>query len=109
VGLVHAALASHARTVTLADRRHEAVWGLLSARDARESAQDGVRQSIGTEQSVEAEAILRDRQQAYERAERALESLEAAWAERKQSLHELEAAGASVGVPAPRGGANGGR
>lgn len=106
VGLVHAALASHARTVMLSERRADAIWSLMRARDALTSAQDGVSHTIGTEQSVEAEAICRQRQQEYDRAERTLQSVEAAWQERRQTLTELEAAGASVGAPTRNGGAN---
>jgi hypothetical protein len=99
VGIAGAALASHARTITLAERRVEAVWTMLAARDALAEAEQGLAATIGTEQSVVAEAQCRERRIAYERAERALQSVEAAWAERLESVREL--------VTATQGGANG--
>lgn len=110
VGLVHATLASHQRTVSLAERRVEAVWGMLSARDALQAAEAGLAQTAGTQQSVEAETLRLRAVAAYERADRALQVIEAAWAERMESVRELAGAGASVGAPVDtNGGANGQR
>lgn len=101
-GLIAAVLSSHARTVTLANRRTEAVWQLMKARDAMSEARQGVASTMGTEQSVIAETQLAARRQDYERAERTLQSLEAAWAERQTAAAELMTAGRPV-----NGGANG--
>lgn len=108
VGLVHAALASHARTVTLAERRYEAVWTLFSAREQLHNAERGEQQTRGTEQSIEADGLLQEARQALKRAEMALAALDAAWGERREALGELERAGASVGAPVGRGGATNG-
>jgi hypothetical protein len=106
VGLVHAALASHQRTVTLAERRVEALWAMLRAREAYEQALRGVEQTLGTQGSLDADEQARERLVEFQEAERALQAVEAAWAERLQALRELESAGASVGVPGPDGGAH---
>lgn len=104
-GLVAAVLSSHARTVMLANRRTEAVWSLLKCRDALAEAQQGVASTMGTEQSVIAEAQMAERRREYERAERTLQSLEAAWAERQQAAAELVSAGRPTLTV--NGGANG--
>jgi hypothetical protein len=105
VGLMRAVLSSHARTVTLAERRVEAVWALLGAREALEAAQAGADATVGTEASVGAAENLLQRRTAYERAERALQSVEAAWAERVVAVQELSHAGEA---PARNGGATNG-
>lgn len=102
-GLVQAVLSSHRRTVMLADTRVAALWAMLSAKEAMEQAAAGAVATVGTADSVSAQeqAILRRIE--FERAERALQSVEAAWSERKVAATELEAAGG----PARNGGANG--
>jgi hypothetical protein len=109
VGLVQAALSSHRRTVTLGERRVEAIWSLLAARDALAQAEAGAAATVGTEASVAADENVLRRRSEYERAERALASLEAAWAERLVAVRELEQAGGVKQEPVQRGGANGTR
>jgi hypothetical protein len=104
VGLVRAVLASHARTLTLAERRVDAIWGALKSKEALDAALAGHEATLGTAESVgAAENVIRRRSE-YERAERALQSVEAAWAERRMAVQELEQAGET---PGRNGGANG--
>lgn len=104
-GLVQAVLASHRRTVLLADRRVELLWGMLAAKEAMEAAEAGAAATQGTLASpgAQEQAILRRSE--FERAERALQAVESAWSERKVVAAELE----SAGGPATNGGANGRR
>jgi hypothetical protein len=99
VGLVHAALASHNRTVKLAQRRVDSLWAMLAARERYEQALRGVEQTAGSADSVGAEELCQAARAAYTRTEAALQAVEAAWAERLEVLRELESAGASVGAP----------
>ena len=82
----------------LAERRVEAIWAMLQARDALAEAQGGVAATVGTEASVAADENLIRRRSEYERAERALQSVEAAWAERLVVARELEQAGGANGT-----------
>lgn len=97
VGLVRAVLSSHARTWTLAERRVEAIWTVLKAKEELDGAQAGVEATVGTEASMGAAENLIRRRSEYERAERALQSVEAAWAERRVSVQELAQAGQTPG------------
>jgi hypothetical protein len=110
VGLVQAALRSHLRTVTLAQRRVEAVWAVIGARDAVAAAEAGLAVLVGVEGSVAADELLRQRRREQDSAERALTAVEAAWEERLVSVEELKQA-ASPGHAAVQrgGGANGTR
>jgi hypothetical protein len=91
-GLSQAVWQAFGRMVVLAERRVDAVWELVSAREAFAGARAGVEQTKGTQQSVEAEALAQDRRAALAAAERALQTLEAAWAERKVAVTELQRA-----------------
>lgn len=102
VGLVSAVIASHRRTLALGDARVDAIWQMMAAREKAKNAEAGVQATIGTEASAAAQEnaiLLRERARA---AERALQSVEAAWAERQHVAAELEAAGGPA-----NGGANG--
>jgi hypothetical protein len=104
LGLSQAVWQAFGRMVVLAERRVEAVWELVSAREAAANARAGVEQTKGTQQSVEAEELARERRAVLAAAERTLQSVEAAWAERKVATAELQRAAAP---PNGNGGARG--
>lgn len=100
-GLVGAVLASHARTVVLAERRAEAIWRLLSVRDGLAEAEASMAALAGSVDSRKAQEELLGRRAEYVTANAMLQGLEAAWNERLQTLREMELAGQI------NGGANG--
>jgi len=109
VGLVHAVMSSHMRTHALAERRVEAIYAMLRAKELMDSAAYGVQQTsggLGEETAREAHGQAR---KSYEAAERALQSIEAAWQERTAAVRELSASAATLVEAQPRNGGTGAR
>jgi hypothetical protein len=92
LGLAQVAVASHHRTYVLGERRVEAVYALSEAMKQVASAQFACQQTQGSQAEHDARAALRAAERVQQQAERALQSIEAAWAERGETLNQLTAA-----------------